>query len=239
MKDTLEGKTAVITGASQGIGRAISLALSNNAVNVVIASRNQGKLLTLRDEITKGGGNALVVKTDVGSISDCKHLAEQALSVYGQIDILVNNAALRVVGPIDTSDPDAITEMVQVNLLGAYYCAHAVLPSMKARSSGHIINISSGVGRKYFPRGPMYSATKFGVRAFSESLRSQVQKWRIRVTTVYPGLADTQMVTDYTPAEREKFLRPEGVAHAIIHALEYPEDVSMTEIAIRSTWQEQ
>jgi NADP-dependent 3-hydroxy acid dehydrogenase YdfG len=238
MMDTLEGKTAIITGASQGIGRTLSLALSKKGVRVVIASRNEEKLLTLQNEITKGGGNALVVKTHVELIADCKHLAQQALSVYGQIDILINNAALRVVGPIDASDPEEVTKMVQVNVLGVYYCTHSVLPSMKARSSGHIINISSGVGKKYFPRGPMYSATKFAVRAFGESLRNQIQKWKIRVTTVYPGRTDTQMVAEFTKAEREKFLRPEDVARAIVHALQYPEAVSINEISIRSTWQE-
>jgi len=236
--DALEGKTAIITGASQGIGRAVSLALSRKGVNLVIASRNEGKLVTLKNEIKKGGGNALAVRTDVGLLADCKHLAQEALNAYGQIDILVNNAGIRVVGPIDASDPEAIAEMVQVNLLGVYYCIYAVLPSMKARSSGHIVNISSGVGTKYFPLGPMYSATKFAVRAFSESLRPQIQKWKIRVTTVYPGRTDTQMVAQFTPAERKKFLRPEDVANAIIYALEHPEDVSITEIAIRSTLQE-
>jgi NADP-dependent 3-hydroxy acid dehydrogenase YdfG len=238
MMDTLEGKTAIITGASQGIGRAVTLALSKKGDNVVFASRDEGKLLTLRDEIARGGAKALAVRTDVGLIADCKHLAQQALDVYGQIDILINNAALRVVGPIDTSDPGEVTEMVRVNLLGVYYCTHAVLPSMKARSSGHIINISSGVGKKYFPRGPMYSATKFAVRAFSESLCNQIQKWKIRVTTVYPGRTDTQMVAEFTKAERKKFLRPEDVARAIVHALQYPEAVSINEISIRSTWQE-
>jgi len=236
--DTLEGKTAIITGASQGIGRTVSLALSNKGANVVMGSRNEEKLVTLQDEIKKGGGNALAVRTDVGLLADCKHLAQQALRVYGQIDMLINNAGIRVVGPIDASDPEAITEMVQVNLLGVYYCTYAVLPSMEARSSGHIVNISSGVGKKYFPQGPMYSATKFAVRALSESLRPQIQKWKIRVTTVYPARTDTQMVAQFTPAERKKFLRPEDVANAIIHALEYPEDVSITELAVRSTWQE-
>ncbi len=235
----LKGKTAIVTGASQGIGRAVSLALSNKGANVVLASRNEEKLLTLQHEITKGGGNALGVKSDVRLVEDCKRLAQQALDVYGQIDILINNAAVRVVGPIDTSNPEEVTEMVRVNILGVYYCTHAVLPSMKARSTGHIINISSGVGKKYFPQGPMYCATKFAVRAFSESLRKQIQKWKIRVTTVYPGRTDTQMVAEFSPEEREKFLRPEHVAGAIVHALQYPEAVSMNEISIRSTWQEE
>jgi NADP-dependent 3-hydroxy acid dehydrogenase YdfG len=110
---------------------------------------------------------------------------------------------------------------------------------MKAQSSGHIVNVSSVVGIKYFPKSPMYSATKFAVRAFSEGLRNQVQKWNIRVTTVYPGQTDTPMLERVPLAERNKFLRPEHIARAIIHALEYPDGVSINEIVIRPTWQEE
>lgn len=237
----LQGKAAIITGASQGIGRAISLVLSDKGASVVLAARSEGKLLTLRDEIIEKGGKALVVKTDVGMIEDCKCLVQQTLNAYNKIDILINSAGrgLGGGGPIEASDPEAVTKMVQVNLLGAYYCTFAVLPSMKAQSSGHIVNISSVAGIKYFPQSPMYSATKFAVRAFSEGLRNQVQKWNIRVTTVYPGQTDTPMLERVPLAERNKFLRPEHIARAIIHALEYPDGVSMNEIVIRPTWQEE
>jgi NADP-dependent 3-hydroxy acid dehydrogenase YdfG len=142
-------------------------------------------------------------------------------------------------GPIELSDPEEVADMVQVNLLGVYNCTYAVLPSMIARSRGHIVNISSVVGKVYFPQSPMYSATKFALRAFSEGLRNQVQEWNIRVTTVYPGQTDTTMLKRFTPAERNKFLKPKHIAMAIVHALEYPENVSINEIVIRPTWQEE
>ena len=237
----LQGKAAIITGASQGIGRAISLALSDKGASVVLAARSEGKLLTLRDEIIEKGGKALVVKTDVGMIEDCKCLVQQTLNAYNKIDILINNAGrgLGGGGPIEASDPEEVTKMVQVNLLGAYYCTFAVLPSMKAQSSGHIVNISSVVGIKYFPQSPLYSATKFALRAFSEGLRNQVQEWNIRVTTIYPGQTDTPLLKRFTSAERNKFLKPEHIAMAVVHALEYPENVSINEIVIRPTWQEE
>lgn len=241
MMNELQGKVAIITGASRGIGRAISLALSKKGVNLVLAARNEKDLVTLRDEIIEKGGEALAVKTDVGMIEDCKYLVQQSLNAYSEIDILINNAGrgLGGGGPIEASDPEEVTKMVQINLLGTYYCTFAVLPSMKAQSSGHIVNVSSVVGIKYFPQSPMYSATKFAVRAFSEGLRNQVQKWNIRVTTVYPGQTDTPMLERVPLAERNKLLRPEHIARAIIHALEYPDGVSINEIVIRPTWQEE
>jgi NADP-dependent 3-hydroxy acid dehydrogenase YdfG len=234
----LKGKTAIVTGASQGIGREISLALSKHGMNVVVAARNDDKLRALENEIASAGGTSLAVKTDVRFVTECKRLVKQALDCYGQIDVLINNAALRAVGPIEMSDPEEITEMVKVNVLGVYYCTYAVLPTMKDRSNGHIINICSEVAQKSFPLGPMYAATKCAVRGFSEGLLFQLQRWGIRVTTVYPGLTDTPMVAQVTPEERKKFLRAEYVANAVIHVLQYPEDVSIKEIAIRSSWQE-
>ncbi len=237
----LRGRTAIVTGASRGIGRAVSLALSKRGVNLILAARNEKELAKLRDKIAEMGGQAQVVKTDIGVIEDCRYLVEQALNSYSKVDILINNAGrgLGGGGPIETSEPEEVTKMVQVNLLGAYYCTAAVLPSMKAQAGGHIVNISSVAGIKYFPQSPMYSATKFALRAFSEGLRNQVQKWNIRVTTVYPGQTDTPMLKRFAQAKRKKFLKPDQIAMTIVHALEFPENVSINEIVIRPTWQEE
>ena len=241
MHRELEGKVAVVTGASQGIGRAITLALSDSGVSVVIAARNREKLSVLEDEIIERDGKVLAVTSDVKSIDDCKHLAQRALDVYGQIDILVNSAGrgLGGGGPIELSDPAEVADMVQVNLLGLYHCTYAVLPSMKSRSSGHIINISSVAGVAYFPPSPMYSATKFGIRAFSEGLRNQVQNNNIRVTTIYPGETRTPMLARYSPEKREKLLEPVHIASLVLHILKYPEKVSVNQIVVRPTSQEE
>ena len=109
---------------------------------------------------------------------------------------------------------------------------------MKSQGGGDIINISSIVGKRYFPQGPMYSATKFAVRAFGESLRIQIQEWNIRITTIYPGQTDTPMLTGFTEEERKKFIKAEDLAGAIIFALKYPPGISINEIVVRPTWQE-
>jgi len=239
MDRELEGKVAIITGASQGIGRAMSLALSQNGVNVVLAARNEERLAELQREIAGGGAEALVVKTDVKSIDDCKHLTQRALDVYGQIDILVNSAGLGLGGggPIELSDPVEVADMVQVNVLGIYHCTYAVLPTMKDKREGYIINISSVAGITSFPASPMYAATKAAVKAFSDGLRNQVQDHGIRVTTVYPGQTDTPMLARFSEDERGRFLKPEEVAKVMIHVLSYPKNVSINEIVIRPTWQ--
>ena len=134
----LEGKTAIVTGASQGIGREISLVLSRHGMNVVIAARSEDKLRALQNEITSGRGTSLAVKSDVRSVTECKGLVKQALDCYGKIDVLINNAALRVVGPIDMSDPEEITEMVKVNppaMAACRYRAGWQAPARRAGSS--------------------------------------------------------------------------------------------------------
>lgn len=236
----LTGRTAIVTGASQGIGRGISHVLSIYGAITVLVSRNEERLRAVENEIVKAGRTAFSVRTDVRDVNECKRMVEKVLSDCGRVDILINNAGrgLGGEGLIELSDPDEVTDLVRLNLLGVYNCTYCVLPFMKAQRDGHIVNISSVAGLKSFPLSPMYSATKAAIKAFGEGLRTQVRDYNIRVTTIYPGMTDTPMLERFSKEERDNFLKPDHIGELVAHILGYPDSVSVTEAVIKPTWEE-
>ncbi|MCD4716725.1 MAG: SDR family oxidoreductase [Desulfobacterales bacterium] len=244
MMSPLKGKVALVTGASKGIGRASALRLAEAGANIVLCATSVDLLDMLSKDIDALGVESLAERCDVSRSLDCEELVEKSLERFGRIDILINNAGIGFSGKIVDSEPTEIEQMVKVNLLGVYYMARAVLPSMMERENGDIINIGSVAAIKYSPNFAMYSATKFAVRAFSEALRSEVQGHNIRVTLINPGMTKTPFFDSFTqggsplPLDKGEILKPEDIAHAIHFALNRPQGVSLNELTVRPTWQE-
>jgi NADP-dependent 3-hydroxy acid dehydrogenase YdfG len=240
----LTGKTSLITGASGGIGRAVSLELASLGANLVLASRSKAALDdTAREADSRGAGDILVQPTDVRDEAQVRNLAEAAGKQFGRLDVLINNAGLGYSGRIEDSDPSKIREMIDVNVWGAYLVARYMLPLMPG--PGEVVNVSSVAGLKYSPGFAMYSATKFSVRAMSEAMRNEIQDRDIRVLTVYPGMTHTHFFEFFAPggkppvpADKGDILTPENVARAMIHAITLPRGTAVNEIVIRPTWQE-
>lgn len=238
---------AIVTGASSGIGEATALKLAGAGMKTALLARREERIAKLESSIIEGGGEAISIKTDMGSEAEIREAVERVLSKWGQVDVLVNNAGVMYLGPISGASTAEWKNMVEVNLLGLMYATHEVLPSMIERKSGHIINISSVSGRVTSNRSAVYSATKFAVGAFSEGLRQEVYKSNIRVTIIEPGAVLTELSDHVTHTEsREKLkswvagmeaLTSDDIANSILYAVSQPAYVSVNEILIRPTEQ--
>jgi NADP-dependent 3-hydroxy acid dehydrogenase YdfG len=242
---SLSEKVAIITGASSGIGEATALALAAQGAQVVIVARRGDRLEKLAQQISETGGKALQIIADVTDEAQVRQMVDKAQAELGRVDILVNNAGVMLLGPIDGADTEDWRRMVNLNVLGLMYATHAVLPLMKAQGEGHIINISSVAGRTASANVGVYNATKWGVGAFSEALRQEVHKDKIRVTVIEPGIVATELGEHITNTEvKERLqarvaamtpLESEDIAAAIVYAVTQPPRVNVNEILIRPT----
>ncbi|BBD59940.1 short-chain dehydrogenase/reductase SDR [Nostoc sp. HK-01] len=247
MTGKLEGKVAIVTGASAGIGEATAIALAAEGAQVVIAARRSDRLDTVAQKITENGGKVLPIVTDVTDEAQVKNLVDKAIAAWGRVDILVNNAGIAVIGEIDGGNTANWRRMIDINVLGVLYATHSVLPILKAQNSGHIVNISSVAGRTARAGIGIYNATKWGVNGFSEALRQEVYQHNIRVTIIEPGLVDTEIndliddpIAKERSEERRKTVTPlesEDIAAAIVYAVTQPPRVNVNEILIRPTQQ--
>ncbi|WP_116125391.1 SDR family oxidoreductase [Lewinella sp. IMCC34183] len=244
----LSGKTAIITGASSGIGEATAKKLAADGAYVVLAARRTERLEELKSDIEKAGGKALVVETDVTDRDAVKNLVKQAKSNFGPVDILVNNAGLMPLSYMKNLHVDEWMTMVDVNLKGVLLCLAEVLPDMTERKSGHIINISSVAGREVMAGSAVYSATKFAVRALSDGLRQELApKHNIRVTCIEPGAVETELTETITDKELMEDLKgffdniemldSEDIANAIHYTITQPDGVHINELQVRPTTQ--
>jgi len=248
MTGKLTGKVALVTGASSGIGEATALALVSEGARVAIVARRSDRLEALVKLIQQNGGEALPIIADITDDEQAHQAIIKANQQLGRLDILVNNAGVMLLSPVLESNTKDWRNMINTNLLGLMYTTHAALPLMKAQGSGHIINISSTAGRFANPSAAVYSATKFGVVAFSEALRREVYKDKIRVTIIEPGLVDTELSDHIPNAETKKQteawkksvqqLTSEDIAVGILYAVTQPAHVNVNEILIRPTDQE-
>ncbi len=245
---TIEGKVAIVTGASSGIGYATALALSKAGVKVAIGARRIDKLEQLENEIKKNGGEALAQKLDVTKKTDCDAFVDQVVKKWGTVDILVNNAGLMPLSFVKNLKVDEWEQMVDVNIKGVLFCTAAVIPYLKEKKSGHIVNISSVAGRIVFPAGSVYCATKHAVAAFSEGLRQELSvRSNIRVTCIEPGVVTTELLNTITDDSLKAFvdsakdmqgLNADDIANAILFAVQSPEHMNVNEILVRPTTQE-
>ena len=244
--DALEGRTAIVTGASSGIGMAVGRALAEAGASVVLAARRAERLETLAQEIRDRGGAAKACATDVTRRAEVEALVAHTSEVFGPVDILVNNAGVMPLSPLAEVRVDDWERMVDVNIKGVLFGIGAALPIMLGEGRGHIVNIGSVAGRRPFPGGTVYSATKFALRALTAGIQLELSAASgIRVTDVQPGVVDTELA-DHIPdaAQRDAFLerwsekralRASDVAAAVMHAVTAPPHVNINEILIRPT----
>jgi NADP-dependent 3-hydroxy acid dehydrogenase YdfG len=193
MPNSLQGKVVVVTGASSGFGEEAALLFAQEGCSVVLAARRIDRLHALAEKIYNQGGEALVVPVDVTQRAEIDLMVESIIDIYGQIDILFNNAGFGRLDWLENLDPERdIQTQIEVNLLGVIQTTRVVLPHMLARRSGHIINMSSVAGLIAAPLYTVYAASKFGVRAFTDALRREVSPFGIHVSAIYPGPAVTE-----------------------------------------------
>lgn len=246
MSENIEGKVIVITGASSGLGAAAARLLADKGANVVLGARRADRLQSLAEELTAAGGKALAVTTDVTRRDQVQHLVDAAVDTYGCVDVLLNNAGLMPLAPLERLKVDEWEQIVDVNLKGTLNGIAAALPHMKQRKTGHIINVSSVYGHKVAPGAAVYCATKFAVRALSEGLRQEVKPYNIRTTVISPGAVATELLDhiseqDVAESVRERVneiaIPAESFAHMVAFAISQPEDVDVNEILFRPTAQ--
>lgn len=244
----LNDKTAIITGASSGIGRATALLLAESGTQVALVSRRGEPLQQLADYILSSGGTAVAIPTDITDCQQVQTMVQTVLDKLGRIDILVNSAGLIDVAPTVEASVERWQQLIQVNLLGTMYCCHAVAPVMQEQQQGHIVNVSSVAGRTASAGVSAYNASKWGVGAFSEALRQELCKSGVRLTVVEPGWVETPLYDEIASgAMQERVSRwqegigepllPEDVAGAIGFALSQPQRVNVNEILLRPTGQ--
>lgn len=245
---SLKDKVAIVTGASSGIGEATAVALAQQGAKVAIVARRSDRLEALAQRIKTNGGEVLSITADVTDEAQVRDFVSQTKTHWGQVDILINNAGVMLLGMIDGANTEDWRRMMNINVLGLMYATHAVLPLMKAQGQGHIVNLSSVAGRVANAGSGVYNASKWAVNAFSEALRKEVYQNNIRVTIVEPGLVATELpthITDTGAKERAagfygslKNLDSEDIAAAIVYATSQPPHVNVNEILIRPTEQE-
>jgi NADP-dependent 3-hydroxy acid dehydrogenase YdfG len=245
MAGSLNGKVAVVTGASSGIGEATVRSLAGEGAAVVAGARRKERLDGLVEEVTRDGGKAIAVECDVADEQQAHALVDQAVEEFGGVDILINNAGVMLLSKVEKGLSDEWRQMFDVNVLGLLYATDAALEAMKRQGSGHIVNVSSVAGRKTRPTVGVYSGTKFAVNAISEAMRQELLEDGIRITMVEPGAVATELTDHITDEEvREGLkqrnvepLQSEDVANAIAYAVSQPQRVSVNEILIRPTQQ--
>ena len=241
----------IITGASSGIGEATALKLAKEGANVVITARREERLEKLKKKIEEiGKGKVAVVPGDVTRTEDYEKIVKQAKDNFGTIDALINNAGLMPLSYVKNLHTDEWNKMVDVNIKGVMNGVAAVLPTMMDQKSGHIINIASSAGRKIYPGGAVYCATKAAVKMFSEGLRMELApNFNINVTSIDPGAVETELTESITDQEIiDDFvstlenltpLQAEDIAESIFYALSQPKRANINDIYIMPTAQEQ
>ncbi|EPX62740.1 oxidoreductase [Cystobacter fuscus DSM 2262] len=241
----IEGKVVAITGASSGIGEATALLLAERGAKVVLGARRADRLGALADRIAGAGGQVSHARTDVKRREDLSNLVQLACERYGKLDVLVSNAGVMPVSPLDDLRVGDWEAMVDVNIKGVLYGIAAALPVFRGQGFGHFVNVASTAGHRIVPTQSVYSGTKFAVRAISEGLRQEAGD-KLRVTIISPGFVRTNFADGVTNLEvkaqlaalRDKLaMPPEAIARAIAFALEQPADVDVNEIVIRPTAQ--
>jgi clavulanate-9-aldehyde reductase len=246
MNNDLSGQIIAVTGASSGIGEATALACARAGATVSLAARRKERIDELAERISGLGGRALAVQTDVSDEAQANAFVQRTASELGRIDVLVNNAGVMLLGPINGADTQEWRRMIDANVYGVLYCTHAALPLMLQQSSGHIINVSSVAGRFARAGSGVYNLTKFGVGAFSEALRQEVAPAGVRVTLIEPGAVATELPEHNRPeiidAMRKMFadvtpLDADDIANAIVYAISQPANVSVNEVLVRPSGQ--
>lgn len=223
----LSGKVAVVTGGTKGIGRAIVEGLRDAGASVVFSARTAADVERSGKEL---GDGALGVVADVRNVDDCAHLMDEAVARFGGLDILVNNAGVGRFDAVESLSVEQWDQVIETNLNGPFYCAHAAIPHLKRRGGGWIINIGSLAGKNAFPGGAAYNASKFGLIGFSEAMMQEVRHDGIRVSTIMPGSVSTD---NFGSGAADWKIQPEDVSRIVLDLLAMPERTLPSRIEVR------
>ena len=229
----LDGKVAIVTGASKGIGKAIASAFAAAGAKVVLAARTRETLEQVASDLKESGAEAMAVPTDVTDVDAVQRLVERTLGVYQRVDILVNNAGIGYFGPVVDFAPDNWDTVLNSNLKAVYLCAKYALPPMLAQGSGQIINVLSIAAKVAFEASAAYCAAKAGALALTKVLAAEVRQQNIRVTAVLPGSVHTPFWDDVPePPDFEQMLKPEHVAGTVVSVCQQPLGMVTEEIIV-------
>jgi NADP-dependent 3-hydroxy acid dehydrogenase YdfG len=253
MTEELNATVALVTGASSGIGEATARELARRGAAVAIGARRKERLDALAREIEQAGGRALAIQTDVTDADQARALVAGTVEHFGRLDTVINNAGVMLLGPIEDAPVEEWDRMIELNLQGLLYVAHAALPHLLAAAEGpprrvaDLVNISSVAGRTARAGVGVYNLTKHGVGAFSEALRQEVTGRHVRVSLIEPGAVATELPDHVREEVREQTmgrlmgierLESEDIADAIAYVVTRPRHVAVNEVLIRPTEQE-
>jgi len=253
MTRPLSGTTALVTGASSGIGEATAVALAAQGANVAIAARRRNRLEALAEQIKAHAVTPLVIEADVTGDAQAREAIDRTIAAFGRLDTLVNNAGVMLLGPIIDAPIDEWDRMLELNVKALMHCTHAALPHLleaatsEPRYVADLVNVSSVAGRLARAGSGAYNASKWAVNAFSESLRQEVTKRHVRVSLIEPGAVETELSSHNRPEIqtmiRQRFgnierLQSNDIADAIVYVVTRPRHVAINEVLIRPTEQE-
>jgi 3-oxoacyl-[acyl-carrier protein] reductase len=230
----LAGKTAIVTGGTKGIGRAIAESLVRAGVNVSISARHEREIERAVAELNQAGaGRAAGFLCDVRDEAQVKAYFAQTVERFGGLDILVNNAGIGLFESVESMSGDDFRAVIETNVCGVFYCCHEAIPLMKQSGGGYIINISSLAGTNAHPRMAAYNASKFGLNGFSEALMQEVRHDNIKVSYVMPGSVNTEFGGDEPGDEKSWQLQPQDIAKAVMDLLSHPDRALASRIELR------
>ena len=238
---SLKDKVVIVTGASSGIGEEIARELADGGCKVMLAARRAEKLKSLAEEL---GDSVAYHVTDVTDDKQVQHMAQATIDRFGKVDVLVNNAGIMPVSPLLDLKLDDWNKAIDINIRGVLHGIAAVLPHMSNRGSGHIINIGSIASLKAGANFAVYCATKFAVKAISESLRQEMLG-KVRVTIIYPGAVESELVESSNDEQTTEqinssfdYMSPSAISNAVSYAIAQPDGVSVNEIVVRPSTEE-
>src|SRR6267142_1765393 len=230
----LEGKTAIVTGATKGIGRGIAEALARAGVNVSISARKEAEIESAVGELSElGPAGVAGVVCDVRDFDEVKALIAHTVMEFGGIDILINNAGIGIFESVEKMSPENFRAVLETNLFGVFYCCHEAIPVMKKRGGGYIINISSLAGTNAHPQMAAYNASKFGLNGFSEALMQEVRHDGIKVSYIMPGSVNTDFGGDETSDAKSWQLQPADIARVVLDLLHQDDRALTSRVEIR------
>jgi short-subunit dehydrogenase len=228
-------ETAVITGASSGVGKSLAIQLSDAGYKVVLAARSEDKLNVIAEEIQKMGGNCLVVPTDVSQPEQINNLKDRTLE-YGDVFVVINNAGLGKFCKIEDVTLEDWNRQLDVNLRATFLVSQAFIPGMKRRKKGTLVFMNSVAGKKGYPYSAAYVASKYGMRGLADSLREELREDNIKVISIHPGAVDTPFWDGAgVNFPREEMLDTATLAQSIVHTIQSPGNFTVEELVVRRT----
>lgn len=245
MKTDLQGKVALITGASSGIGEGIAIALAEAGAAVVVAARRKERLMALVERIEAAGGKALALPADMTVEAEAIGVVEESVARLGRIDILINSAGIMQAGGIENCDLEEYRRVFDINLYATLYCCKAAVPHMLAQGSGDIVNISSLAGRKVGALMSAYASSKHALNAMTDAMRQELGDRNIRVSVLMPGATTTEVGDNVSDPEWRKKIQahvskegavlPAEIGATLVFMLSLPRRVNISEISVRPT----